>query len=140
MTDTQDFIRSELTHALIYENRMELPPLGATDDCNTHADSEAVHLPFFRDFEGFLRHSITAHVLLRITEADPVLAASIVNEIDSYAESGDAYPEMIWDWAIAAGLKPDEIVTKAREDREAWLKSPIDRRRTSSDARPGGGS
>jgi hypothetical protein len=116
------FVADHLRDGLIYEDLMVLPPWDAEYALNS--DREDAYQPFYSAMNGFHFNAVLAHVLIRVKEANPDLAASIGAEVESYIDAGDAYPEWIWDWATEAGLDPEKIRAEAREKRAAWLAEP----------------
>ncbi len=117
------FIKTLLSEGLIAYDRMELPPADAAAALATNADVEALYAPWHRDLHDFLWAATLAHVLIRLEENHPNLAAGIAREVDQFLDAGDAYPEWIWEWATDRGLNPDEIIADARAKHEAWLAS-----------------
>ncbi|ANJ26790.1 hypothetical protein [Agromyces aureus] len=115
------FIVSLLTNALIADDAMTLPELAATADCKTNAEVEAHYAAWYRDTYTFLMHASLAHVLIRLEENHPNLAAGIAAEVKDWLEAGDAYPELIWEWATKRGLDPEKIRADARTAHEEWL-------------------
>jgi hypothetical protein len=115
------WIKDLLESALISHDRMELPELEATRACKTNAEVEALHDAWYHHTYAFLMHSALAHVFIRLEENHPNLAAGLAAEVKDWIESGDAYPEWIWEWASERGLDPDEVIASARRGREEWL-------------------
>jgi hypothetical protein len=117
-----EFVKSQLKSGLIAFDRMEMPRFDS--EYASNAEHEAAYAPYHAAVSSFLWHSTLAHVLIRVKENAPRIAEAIVSEVKDYLDSGDAYPEWIWDWAVAAGLDPDAVTAEAREKYEAWLASP----------------
>jgi hypothetical protein len=115
------FIEDLLKQALVSEDLMTLPPLGATDDCKTNAEVEAVYAAWYRDVHAFLWHASLAHVLIRLEENHPNLAAGLAHEVKEFLEAGDVYPEWVWEWATDRGMDPAQIRAEARQKRADWL-------------------
>jgi hypothetical protein len=117
-----EFVKSQLKSGLIAFDRMEMPRFDA--EYASNAEHAAAYAPYHAAVNSFLWHSTLAHVLIRVKENAPRIAEAIVSEVKDYLDAGDAYPEWIWDWAVAAGLDPETIKTEAREKYAAWLAAP----------------
>lgn len=115
------FIVKLLESALISDDRMNLPERDAIEGCKTNAEVEALYDPWYHHTYAFLMHAALAHILIRIEETQPNLAAGLAAEVEDYLDAGDAYPEWVWQWAEERGLVPEEIRTEARTRREEWL-------------------
>lgn len=115
------FIESLLKNALIADDAMTLPELAETADCKTNTEVEAHYAAWYRDTYMFLMHASLAHVLIRLEENHPNLAAGLAAEVKDWLDAGDAYPEWVWDWAVKRGLDPEQIRADARERHEEWL-------------------
>lgn len=115
------FIADLLRDALVSDERMTLPDFDALHACKTNAEVEALYDPWYHHLFAFLMHATLAHVLIRIEENHPNLAAGLAAEVKDYLDAGDTYPELIWDWATARGLDPEQIRAKERTQHEEWL-------------------
>jgi len=121
------FIAELLTQALVDFDRSNIPTLEASRACKTNAERDALYAPYLRDLYSFLWHSSLAHVLIRVEESSPNLAAGIAHEVQQWLDAGDAYPEWVYDWAKSRGLDPETIVREAGEARTAWLAAEVER-------------
>lgn len=116
-----EFIKSQLESALIAFDRMELPSTEARDACKTNAEIDALYAPWLRDIHSFLSHATLAHVLIKVEENHPNLAAGIAHEVDAFLDAGDIYNEAVYDWAKHCGMDPEQIVADARTQHDEWL-------------------
>lgn len=115
------FIADLLEGALIANDRMKLPDFGLIETCKTNAEIDALYLPYFNDLHALFYNACLAHVLIRVEENHPNLAAGLAAEVKDWLEAGDAYPEWIWEWATNRGLDPEKIIADARAAAEERL-------------------
>lgn len=115
------FIEGLLKDALVSGDAMHLPDLEAIHACKTNAEVEALYAPWYRDLHGFLFTASLAHVLIRLEENHPNLAAGLAAEVKDYLDAGDTYQEWVWEWAKARGLDPEQIPADARKAHDEWL-------------------
>ena len=116
-----EYIKELLRYALISDDAMQLPERDAIDACKTNAEVEALYDRWYHHTYAFLMHATLAHVLIRLEENHPNLAAGLAAEVQDFLDAGDAYPEWVWDWAEKRGLDPEKIRADARTKREEWL-------------------
>lgn len=119
-----EFIRKLLIDALIADRSENLPELSASRACATNAEVAALYAPWNAATYAFLMHAVTAHLLIRIHETSPNLAAGLAREVEDYLDAGDAYPEWVWEWATARGINTEETIETARAKHAAWLAAP----------------
>jgi hypothetical protein len=62
---------------------------------------------------AFLSQVTEANLLMKIQELAPETADQFARDHIGYGESGDYYPEMLWDWLEARGIDPDRIRSEA---------------------------
>lgn len=115
------FIAGLLEDALIADDRMKLPDWDAVKECTTNAEVRAMYEPYFHELHAFLFSATLAHVLIRLEENHPKLAAGIAAEVKDWLDAGDAYPEWVWQWAEERGLDPEKVRADARTAHEEWL-------------------
>jgi hypothetical protein len=124
----KDFIADMLRDAIAAEQltHHRLPPRADVEAATTHAETEALYLPFFRWVDAFTFRATTVHVLRRLREIDPTAADEIAAEVWAFMESGDAYPEWIWEWAEQEGIDAQAFSDAEREARAKWLAEPTE--------------
>lgn len=61
---------------------------------------------------NFVTHSIVADLFSTIQRVAPDEADGIAGLFVAQSESGDYYPEIIWDWMTARGIDPERIRTE----------------------------
>lgn len=115
------FITDLIMDALASEARMELPKMGAINACKTNAEVEALYDGWNHQMYAFLMHATLAHVLIRIEENHPNLAAGIAQEVRDFLDAGDVYNELIWDWATNRGMDPEQIRAEVLAKHAEWL-------------------
>ena len=65
---------------------------------------------------AFLSQAVEAHLLMKIQELSPDTADQFARDHIGYGESGDYYPEMLWDWLEARGIDPEKIRAEAKAE------------------------
>lgn len=115
------FIADLLRDALVSDDRMTMPEPDAIRACKTNAEVEALYDSWYHHVHAFLMHACLAHVLIRLEETSPNLAAGLADEVRGYLDDGGLYGELVWQWAEERGLVPEDIRTDARNRREEWL-------------------
>lgn len=122
----KDFIADLLRDAISAEQltHHRLPPREDVEAAVTNAEIETLYLPFFRWVDAFTFRATTAHALRRLREIDPGAADELAAEMRSFMESGDAYPEWIWEWAEQEGVDAQAFADEERAAREKWLAEP----------------
>jgi hypothetical protein len=115
------FIALLLKDALVADDAMHLPELEAIRACKTNAEIEALYDRWHHHTYAFLMHATLAHMLIRVEESHPNLAAGLAAEVKGFLDAGDAYPEWVWERAQARGIDPEQIRADARTKHEEWL-------------------
>ncbi len=109
-------LSESLKQAIVLEDRATLPQ---HSEYATGADLEAAYTGWFRDTYGFLLNAVTA-----LQENVPRIAEAIASEVNDYLESGDAYPEWIWEWAAERGIDTEALRDEERARYATWLTLP----------------
>ncbi|WP_104137278.1 hypothetical protein [Cryobacterium sp. Y62] len=65
---------------------------------------------------NFITQSIVADLFSTIQRVAPDEADAIASNFVDHSESGDYYPEVIWDWMTARGIDPEQIRTETAEE------------------------
>lgn len=63
---------------------------------------------------SYLLDSVIADMLMQIQGVNRTWADNAAAGLDNKLDSGDYYPEMLWEWATDRGLDPEAITEKAR--------------------------
>lgn len=118
------FIDENLRDALAMYDRLDhngLPSIEALNAAASNSEVRALYAAWHRDLCGFLLSATLSHILIRLEENHPRLAAGLAHEVKQCSEAGDFYGEAVWEWAEERGLNPEQIVAEARAKDAAWL-------------------